>query len=957
MSRATPRWTWLGLSLLGCTPRESSPLDSEPPQAEGCTTDGWAGLNRAYAWFVDDDAVFEEPPDGSEARPFRTIQEGVDAAAADPDRKLVLVYAGDYPENISLNGADPYSNSRDHVILVGQCRKFVRITGAANEGNTPTVLFGGRAQSMRHFTIAPEQPYSHDGVRASEGTISLQELSITGPEITDVNHHFRGLTIDSGADVTATDISIKNTRGAGILVFGSGTSLEAANLEVSDVHEFGPDSISFGVSVDSGAFADLSDVNVSGEAAYGLYAHGARTTVFVQSFEFIDIYSNHWTAGIVATDAATITNNATLSHERSAISGTDIGVFSTDASTVDLTRVDMYDLRHSGVLASNSAINLEDSSISGVKRTADGSGGFGILIGEGSDLGLDGVTVNDNEYIGLDAESGTHVRITDSTFIRNTYRSIQALQSGTTIVMATSSISGTMAPPDLQFEDVPAGLVFADGVVAIMDTVDVTRNVGVGVSVRDSELEMRHVHIVDTVKDEGRGITHGLAVDTGSRVSLYDTVIERNEGVGVFGLGPDSEILGEDILLRDNELAGVELQHGITFELEDATLEDNLGIGIVAFDSPTTITLADVLIQNHRRAPDTDRSGRAINLQCGPTLTATNLYIEQDQDVGLYASSAVNCMQTTVHIEGFEIRDTQPKSDGSSGRGFFIGENTMATMTGGIVESNRELGGMVNGAGAMLTLQDVDVLQTQRSTGMTFAAGVLAQNDALLTARSVRVTSTEGLGFLLRSGASLDGHQVTMSDNQGANIALIDASGLVQASELGGVEPTPEGVGGVGVFTAASATGSASLWLDDVAVLDAPVSSVWLEGPGDFRIMQSRLSTSSDGNLPPLHGNGVVAKDGVTARRGDLGLSLQTTDLSQTFGTDLLLHASSASLGDGNTWSAEGYSVVQQLCEGLADVPPVGIEGASTSSICPSTEENVANIEFNFDFAVPTPLH
>lgn len=153
-----------------------------------CGTGAWGDIPLDSAIEHVDGSYTGGSSDGSAARPWTTIQAGINAAASGA---VVAVAAADYPENVSIDKP---------VRLWGRCPSMVSVVGS--NSSVPSVrLFGGAAGS------------------------EVRSLGLTGAG--------RGVTVEGGVnDVTLAQLWIHDLPAAGLRVDG-GTSGAGAELRQS----------------------------------------------------------------------------------------------------------------------------------------------------------------------------------------------------------------------------------------------------------------------------------------------------------------------------------------------------------------------------------------------------------------------------------------------------------------------------------------------------------------------------------------------------------------------------------------------------------------------------------------------------------------------------------------------------------------------------------------------------
>ncbi len=225
---------------------------------------------------------------------------------------------------------------------------------------------------------------------------------------------------------------------------------------------------------------------------------------------------------------------------------------------------------------------------------------------------------------------------------------------------------------------------------------------------------------------------------------------------------------------------GVLVRDGASLDATDLLVEGNRNIGLFALEPGTTVALSGAVVRDTQ--PRTDGTGgRGVNVQDGASLDATNLLLEGNQEIGLYASNP----GTTVALSGAVVCDTKPRADGTSGRGVEVSDGASLDATDLLLEGNHEIGLVAGHTGATVALSGAVVRDTQP-----------------------RADGIGGLGVDVEDGASLDATDLLLEGNRATGLYATDPgttvalSGAVVRDTL----PQSDGTFGwwVGVYDGAS---------------------------------------------------------------------------------------------------------------------------------------------------------
>ena len=297
------------LLLLACAepaPETSPCPDGQVQDSTGaclpaaCGSDTWPAASGAV---VHVDAAGSSGGDGSAPAPFVRVQDGLDAAAALGD-STVLVAAGTYAETLSL-GSD-----HDGVRLRARCAELVTIDGSlASAGAVLTVT-----------TTARRRP-----------SVDIAGLTLTGGAA-------GGVRV-TDADLTLTDVVVRDNDALGILGTGAGLTLQ--DVDVLDTRATRTEQgVALGVQADSTLYVRGGEV--ARNASAGIYADGSTADL-----EGVHVHDNG-NVGIGSVAGANVTGRGLRVERHVAL----------------------------GAYADASSLTLTDSRIAEV--TADGEGNFGF---------------------------------------------------------------------------------------------------------------------------------------------------------------------------------------------------------------------------------------------------------------------------------------------------------------------------------------------------------------------------------------------------------------------------------------------------------------------------------------------------------------------------------------------------------------------------------------------------
>ena len=381
--------------------------------------------------------------DGSQRSPFRTIQQGIDAAV---DGDLVLVRRGRYPEAIDFLGKEIEVRSVDGpsattligdgtevvVRIAGGQSRATKLIGFTITGGEATIGGGiiciGSSPTIQGNVIRENYAERGCGIACFDGSAPR----IEGNEILENGLRFccnpfagGGIYCARGSDAEIVGNLIRLNeahRGAGIACFASSPLIDGNRIEDNTAASRGG-----GVICEDGASPEIRNNKIlfnraSGNGA-GIHCNDAGTDPLIQSNR---IRANRITAGGTARDggaiavyddaAPTITDNEILDNESRLLAG---GILVKRADSVLIEGNEIRGNRATinsggGIVFNDGSATVRGNLIA--DNFADDDGGGVLLI-----LGAGGVFTN-NWIVGNEAAVGGGVRGEQATtrFVNNT---------------------------------------------------------------------------------------------------------------------------------------------------------------------------------------------------------------------------------------------------------------------------------------------------------------------------------------------------------------------------------------------------------------------------------------------------------------------------------------------------------------------------------------------------------
>ena len=315
-----------------------------------------------------------------------------------------------------------------------------------------------------------------------------------------------------------------------------------------------------------------------------------------------------------------------------------------------------------------------------------------------------------------------------------------------------------------------------------VEGVALERNQAVGINVTGvlSDLLLDDVEIRDTQPLPNGTYGRGIDVSFGASLTAMSCVFQGNAELGMLVDGNGTEVFLHDVDVRDTLPWagglygwGIAVQGRAHLEATSCLVEGNAEIGIITHDSGTEVFLQEVAVRETLPLPD-GTAGRGIEVNSGARLEASACAIEGNSEVGMLVSDP----GTEVVLESVALRDTQPLSDGTAGRGIAVQDGARLEASHCLVERNGEIGVFVSAEGTEAWLHDVEVRDTRPVAEGTGGGGIQAQLGARLVATSVLVEGNADVGIV--------------AGGEGTDVTLLNV-------EVRDTQPLPDGTSGRGI--------------------------------------------------------------------------------------------------------------------------------------------------------------
>lgn len=417
----------------------------------------------------------------------------------------------------------------------------------------------------------------------------------------------------------------------------------------------------------------------------------------------------------------------------------------------------------------------------------------------------------DGDARGLFVGDGAKATLVRAAFKDGVGQAVQVAQSGS-LDASDLWISGMRSRADGMLGN---GLeVDAAGVASLSQTVvsDV-REAALVAFDPGSRLSLADVLVRD-VEPAGDG-SYGMGVwlDDSATLDALRLVVERPTVAGV-GLGRSTVSL-TDFVVKDCRPAanltngrGVSMEAGASVKLTRGVVQGVADVAVMVHGTadPTTLELTDLAIRDVAKVRAAGQLGTGLVASVSSAVTGRRLLVERATTSAMRTSGS----PASVALTDVVLRDTQPDSSGSFGRGVDAQFGGQATLSRLLVSKSRDVAVAGDALGTRVTLADAVVLDTepQQKSG-DFGVAVSAQNKAVASLQRVAV-SRAAFGLQANGAALMAAIDVSISDTSREGFGLFGGT-FVDARRL-----LLERVGGTAVLAYEGGLQAADVVVRDV---------------------------------------------------------------------------------------------------------------------------------------------
>lgn len=704
----------------------------------------------------------------------------------------------------------------------------------------------------------------------ADSELDLAESSIAHVEPAPGGSGGLGMTVLGGATAQVERTGLADLIGAGILVEGSGSRLEAAGLSVERVTEGGQGG-GVGVILQSNAILIADGLVIRDVEQFGLFGTG-DVTIELHDALIEDVLP---LPDAVEGGGLDLRSGAVLVGDGIEIARTTQGglLASGSGTTVEVTELVVRDVLPSALGIANAVQITDGASLTATDLLVEDSPGTGVAILAGGVAVLERPTVRDTRPL-PDPELGQACY-----FAQGEGTSLFA----TDLVAERCARLGLAATRDARFE-VQGGLVDSPQPVLLQ------RGRGVGVQTGGTL-------VAADLRVQGHGDT-GVVVVDGSAIEVDGLVVAEPSGQQ-----------------GDEGGRGIQIGSGSTLIGRDLVVEHSRGEGLVVWGATATLDGLTVTDTVWRGA---DGSAAGVVVWEGGALTASRVRVEGNDTLGVLVDTG-----GVVELSDGFIRDSKPRADGGYGHAVQVTGGGRVLLRDLVVSDVHNMG--ILAVAGQVDLRDVTVEQVHAGNHLGGSLGVIAQGDATVDLQNTIVRAIDGPALYV-TDAVLRCTDCTVQDTEFAGIAAIGGEIDFTGGSVEDVAPSEDLGGGVGLYARPS-PGAPQLTFTDTEFRGTVGPALYLLGAGRYDFDGVRMTDPA----APARAPAVMALDGVLPWSGASGLRLSGGEISGFGHVGLLLEASGATLDGVGFGELGGVDVFRQHCddgllplEVLSGAPNVG---------------------------------
>lgn len=416
----------------------------------------------------------------------------------------------------------------------------------------------------------------------------------------------------------------------------------------------------------------------------------------------------------------------------------------------------------------NTTVRIVGRCAERVVITGPGDNRAGVLVGQGGDVEVRGVTLAGHQS-GVYVHQGGQAIIRESALTANRWMGVYVLGAGSSATLSRTRVAGTKA--DAQGRYGWGAGAQAGGTLILADSALVgNHSKGVVVSGAASLGRLTRVVVRDTLSDiagstPGRGGT-GAAAGYGARLEMSSSLLEANRYANLSAVQAGSVAVASDTVFRRALRDGLgeygrnlEVTSGARAELSTCALVDSKDGNLVVMGQGSLAKLSSSVLRS--TSSSSGAFGEGAIVAPGGRLELLDCALVENHAVGLVVQEGGQAFG-----QGVLVRGTQPDANGKLGVGVQVGFGGQLELSGSALLGNR-------GASLLVTRAGTDGTPSRAVVKGTLIRDTLSDSAGLF-----------GRGVEVNLGGRLELSSSALSGNRevGLSVALPGSEALVRDS-------------------------------------------------------------------------------------------------------------------------------------------------------------------------------
>jgi hypothetical protein len=646
-----------------CTGRTKEAIGHATCQPVGdCGAGRWGKIKPGKGTLFVDGSYVGKSPDGSQAKPFPTL---LAAAKAAKQGGHIAVAAGTYTGDLVLDkGLTIEGRCPALVTVAGVKKTFYYVDGAAIRVRARGVQLRGLTVN------GPGAGIFVEGGEATLEQIVVEDTGVTGIAVTRgeavvrdalvTGTHYCGIHA-TGSTLTLERVTVRDglahpdlDYGFGVLAQhdeGQPSQLTVKDCVLKETLDVGLTVLSSSATVARTTIRNTRPFPTSGEHGVGAQVFGVGETSASLALADVEIANNR-AVGLVVGGASATAERVTIRGTRAQPSdklygfGVEVSPYEGRPSALSLRDALVHDNTTVGILLMGSSATVERTVVSDTQpRPLDLRYGSGVEVGryggQPGELTLRDVVVGSNHGRGLGVFGGSAT--VERTVVKNTQPSASDSAGGVGIVA-----------------------VLAQQTASSLTTRDVLvcGNRSVGIDVEGSVATVERTVVTGTLSSAADGrFGHGVQVVTVDSqpavLTARDTVVSGNRYAGIVGSGAEGRL--ERVAVRDTapQIAGSQGGAGVVWDdatkltLLDSVVARNQGMGVRGLS--TRLEIQRTVVRDTRPEPIGWGDGIVVSAegkQGDASANVRDVLIEGSARAGLLLTGASGRVERTVIRKG-----------------------------------------------------------------------------------------------------------------------------------------------------------------------------------------------------------------------------------------------------------------------------------------------------------------